>query len=444
MPLFSRRVLQRLLIQSGSLFAPGKRRALARALNGKNFKNALAAEWELVVGVALSAIGLTQSEPRPAGTRPIDFVTTLPSGVAIGLEVTAVSDQEHRQSNPDSHFCGEFLRILRGRISTPFALDFHLGTELDERGRKVVAIPTPRAHDDFFHGSDFREFCTRVERDPLVPASMGFGRTRDNSSTATYKPGELFGSTRFSDPTYDDTSPGLRTNSIWRRLKKKSDQIKDSGFEGPVGVLLCDAGHSLFARSSLDSKSLEEIIAAFLREYGEVSFVGVLRTRNLAGKGRAGELPTLSLHKNKSARFPCPPGVLEDLQALELHLPKLERDGINARQYVARHLGMRGRTRRGLMVSYGSGRLQVTVPAQDLLEALASPVALNAQLRRWRPVIPEGASPISPFAPALNAGMRLVAVELINLEDEDGDLLCFSFEGNDPALGPIDAGADFP
>jgi len=417
---------------------------LARALNGKDFQSAVANEWELVVGVALSALGPTQSEPATGGSRPIDFVMTLPSRVTIGLEVTAVSDEEHRQSNPESEFCSEFRRLLRKRIAIPFAVDFYLGTELDERGRKVAAIPAPSSQDDFFRGRDFQEFCARAARTPLATASMGFGRTRGNSSSAIYKPGERFGITRFSDPTYDDTAPDLRTNSIWQRLKKKRDQIKDSGFQGPVGVLLCDAGHSLFARSSLDSKSLDAIIAAFLGSFAEVSFVGVLRTRHPDGKGRAGAPPTLSLHKNEGARFPCPPEVLDDLQALELHLPKLERDGINARHYVRHYRGTRGRTVRGLTVSYGSGRLQVTVPAQDLLEALASPEALSGLFLMWRPLTPPGVNRTSPFAPALEKGMRLVAVELIRLEDEDGDLLCFSFEGRDPALGPIDAGAEAP
>jgi hypothetical protein len=88
-------------------------------------------------------------------------------------------------------------------------------------------------------------------------------------------------------------------------------------------------------------------------------------------------------------------------------------------------------------MSASRNRTIVEVPAQALLAALATPETLRDQLRAFSPALATGSSTTNPFELPLRFGMRLVAVELQKLDDEDGDLLRFSFEGDDPAIGPI-------
>lgn len=104
----SRRVIQRLLDKSLSFSSQAQAKDLCRRLNKGN-REALDAEWELIVFTALASIGKVEYERPGERTRPdIHFRSQTLSFVA---DVRTVSDQNYDRENPLRELIDEVHQI---------------------------------------------------------------------------------------------------------------------------------------------------------------------------------------------------------------------------------------------------------------------------------------------------------------------------------------------
>jgi hypothetical protein len=77
-------------------------------------------------------------------------------------------------------------------------------------------------------------------------------------------------------------------NSLHEALSRKASQLKNTGFEGTKGIIVCDAGASFLsdAFGGATSFNLRTIIGNFFRKHTSVSFLMIVRTFSIDGSLR--------------------------------------------------------------------------------------------------------------------------------------------------------------
>lgn len=434
MPLFTRRTLQRLLHDCRDILSASDSKAFATAFNSDR-KNSLALQWELVLLSALREVAGVQYEPDTGGQQKLDFLCHGPDLETIGLEVTAVSDEYNEQRNPLNQFQKELIRRIVKAGLKPSGYRMTIGNRiLDSGGKQTLLLALPEVKDfHLFFDSEFDLFLYAISRAPKEQHQIRRW-SEIVKVQIVYSPDNMFMGISYSG--LDETS--LRDNSVFRALDKKATKIHKSGFLGPVGIIVCDAGARLFYQGPpLYSVALPGAVSEFLREHTEVSAVLTVRT-HVSNASRKGHQPHIDVYENPYAENPFSSDWLAKLKSLSLLLPVLQADAFNAQSLLDFTRGKIGRTHSGYEAVFGARMVKIKVSARGVFALLAG--AENCQTLLARMGLAPNAlvqKPINPFKGQHRAGARLVAVRILESPETDDDWIEFEFEGTDPAAAPI-------
>src|SRR6185503_8773605 len=90
----------------------------------------------------------------------------------------------------------------------------------------------------------------------------------------SFTPGQRFASS--THLAYKQISH-LTENRVYEALVDKAEQLSRSGFDGPLGIILCDGGYSPFhSTAHFSTHPIREVISYFLKNHSTISFVVTL------------------------------------------------------------------------------------------------------------------------------------------------------------------------
>jgi len=427
MGLFSRRILYRMLTENRQFISADKVRHQVNQLNGGGIVERLTTEWEVAVLNSFSKFGHVQFEPELAGGVAIDFLFTRGKHILL-IEISTVSDRGLDEMNPVSQLCDELVQRVRksglGLNPSKFAVhvdgnwrDLYLG------GPKAhLYLPDPNEFGSVIFNERFTEFLNKIG--PVqTNTSLHIPLNGDAGVTITYNPAQEF----FTYSHLSYTVPfQVRSNPIYNRLHAKANQLRNAGFEGIKGIILCDAGCTMLNQQGLRGQRLgaDDIIDAFLDENPSIGFVIVLSvasddTRSLGPNHLkiAGRLYRRAVNSEVASLF-------DDLcQQLAGNLPRPETTPVNALS-----LSNEGR-------SFSGGG---TVSATKIKMSARTAVALLAGQITTEEFTRDNKFFSDHFARMIGQGRMLTEVRIERTERDD-DWIEFIFSDPDPAISPFDA-----
>lgn len=219
MPIFSRRVLQKMLDAAGEV-APMREQA---ARLNEATERSLSAEWEVAILFALATCGNVVHEPTLGRKRPdVLFRNDTAEFVA---DVVTVNDDGYETANPYRAFEQEFWRRLRKSGVPPNRFSYKIAVDIQRKSE---------------------QFDVTFWYSPIGSGTGQSGLYRESSS--------------------------LTKNPIYNALKRKRDQLKLSLYPGLKGIILCDGDcHQL--------RHPDRIVRKFLQTTKTVNFVAVCTLR---------------------------------------------------------------------------------------------------------------------------------------------------------------------
>jgi hypothetical protein len=427
MALFSRRCLQRLIQENARFLSSQQQDEHVRRLNRVR-DDYLATEWEIAVLNAFSKVGNIGHEPHDfAGSRFLDIVFDSPA-IQFGAEIATVSDQQLHKRNPVDRIWEELQRQVRKRKITTGGFDVNIGqpsAALQGRGiRHDLLIPPVAKLKDVVFNAQFNRFMEQISSDP---ASTQHFQVRNSIANIkiTYDPNRrTWGGSHLA---YTGANI-LDDNPVFNALKYKARHLKQSGYLGLRGVILCDGGCQMLGEGGVSwaEYGLRQVVGDFLRQNRSVGFVGTIALRrDHSGRiGRGHYKPSLSVWGSRE-RAPEKQQLTSVLEQMVSHLPLFETNPQNA-------LNRLMSTRRQLGSYFGGyqmgGNQCVKLSAITVLQLLAGTldyadfVAAHDLDKR------------NPFANAVRNGRTIRNCRIESGGEEDDDWITFEFGDKDPAL----------
>jgi len=444
MAIFSRRVIQHWLQENhANVGATVSNDHVQRLNHIQKPKEVVGAVWEVAVIWALRQFGdVTYEGGSGTGPRRPDLhFKSAESDLEFLVDITAVSDEGLHEINWVTDLRLELLRIqLKYGIG-------HLGLRTDfgrikegEYGDAVVRVAIPSKKD--------RSRLMKEEFEPLVKAiaqDPGSARTLRIQAAGvdiqvTYDPGNP-GSGGASFPGY--TTPySLTNNPLFKALSKKRRQLKDSGYDGLRGIIVCDGGCGILRHTGYqgpEAYRLDQIINRFLSSTSSVQFVlaigheldmggwSLQRTHTL--------IPHLFLGSSLRGREPEFRFLLDLVRVLP---SPVETVGNAFRKHIS------GREPSKLSGEFRMSGTTIAIDAGDLIGLLSGSLKQEDWMeeRVYTPEvlpldrIPTRLSDVAGFFRLREAeGRRIVSMRILPRENNDHDLIEFEFGEVDPALG---------
>ena len=129
MAIFSRRSLQRLLIENTEFLQPGQTRNHVERLNRMEIELTLATEWEVVLLNSLYKRGNVIHEKNFGGTKRPDVYWESRESPRHNFvaDITAASDKGLDKQNPYDVLSAELRKLVRERNLSPVAFSLRVG-----------------------------------------------------------------------------------------------------------------------------------------------------------------------------------------------------------------------------------------------------------------------------------------------------------------------------
>jgi hypothetical protein len=360
--IFSENDVQSAFHTIAPLLSANSTKQISNRLKSRRAKDALSAEWEIVMLNALRECGKVEIEPLlQSSTRefhPDVLLDPFPDDLFVlphcYIEITSLSDAGFEADNPRQFFIEGFKRQVK-RLSLPIhCFDVEIAgaiqdkTEADRRSKKptVGSEQPPVNWGEWFRGRAFNDRKMRLSL-PAKAAIESFVRgrlttelqavaresSRPHAITIAdsgvqigidYNPRRSHFS--YCWPSYT-TAYSLTYNPVARRLNKKRPQI--SKCSAPRGVILCDAGCDILSDRGYvgpEGFRLREIVTNVLARRHEISFVltfSVQQNVNGLGRQECVQLAVQAFCNPEKASFPIGETELDSLgRKVADHLPE--------------------------------------------------------------------------------------------------------------------------
>ena len=431
MALFARRFLQTVLSESRAYLSDKQRQDVCKLLNTVHDAY-VAKEWELAILHALNGLGTLQYEPSMPGSRRPDVLFTAVDGLTFVADIAAVSDRGLHRENPFDSLQEQFSQRQKkfGLLDGGFDVRVNSYPINHYRGSgEKPRLKLPRIGDfpTKIFNARFQMFMNAVRSSPDEARQLAI-EDEGTSVHFSYSPSRR-GFSGGSHPAFDLTAV-VDQNPVFNALSSKADQLRESGYDGMKGVLLCDAGcWSLHhERSNWEFYGRDEVIEYFLRQTQTVSFVVVLIVEQ--GQQTPGQVgkhvirPALYLNSGAKQQ-----GVALErfVGTLVSRLPCPEETPKNAQLRLKRKDGMTGR-RLGTLTHGGS----IEMSARMLLEILAGQMTIddfeqNYQMQHIQ----------NPFRIKFQQGRLIDEIAVEHQPDKDDDRVTIRFGKADSAIAPF-------
>jgi hypothetical protein len=424
MAIVARRVLQRLIRENAGITSREQRKRQAVALDRADDES-LSAEWEVLVLNGLSKLLQVQHEMLLGGRRP-DILSRLGPAHAPEMfiaDIATAFESGYHERNPiealnhELHARARRVGLLGG---------FHLRAEGEmegEPGKQQMVLKVPRKSDQprFFKEvlDPFLIACARERNVSRETKISGEGIELHLSFTPNSKISGM------GCPSFT-TNYSRTRNSIFNILKRKGQQLRDTGFVGARGVILCAADADLRPSASA-GHGLRAITSEVFRQNHSLSFV--LTLWSLDPVFERGEYRS-ELYLNPSALHALGPQAVDALTRLHTVLPEPRNGGTNALHEIRFWRWKRGRYFYG---SWAMTESAVKISVRVLLEYLAGRITREEFLDRHG----RHQRFVSLFEQKLRRGQLLVGAAIKHEPDRDDDWIEFEFGPPDPALAPL-------
>lgn len=395
------------------------------ALNRANDES-LSAEWEVLVLNGLSKLMSVQHEVQ-VGSRNPDVLAEVGRPDAperFVADIATAYETSYHERNPIQRLSAELHARARRLGLAGHGFEVQVGGNMEgplRKQRMMLKLPSKTRLDEFFKVA-VDPFLADCVRDPNVSHEMNIV-DEGVDLRITFRP-----NSRTSGMTYPSftTKYSKVQNSVYSVLKRKAQQLRDTGFEGPRGVILCAADADLEASQGA-GYGLRAITSEIFRSNRSLSFV--LTLWSLDPVFDRGEY-RYHLYSNPDAKYPIGPETAAALHRLTSMLPEPRNSGTNALNELRFWRWKRGR------YFYGSWKMNETtvqISARVLMEYLAGRMSQEEFLARNG-----GDQDFIPFfAHKLDMGQLLVDAEIKHEPERDDDWVIFRFGPPDPAIAPL-------
>jgi hypothetical protein len=386
------------------------------------------AEWEVVLVNSFSKLGRVQYEPDLGGSSQPDLCVSGCNGIEpFVVEITSVSDAGYERDNPIEDFEVAFHKLAHKKKLAPGGFDFQVGgEEVGEYPEQKTRLLLPNRREiKRFVDDTYGSFLDEIRAEPNRV------RTHDLKKpalqiTITYDPRRL-GFSGAGYPSYTSLK-ARRTNTLFKALSKKAKQLKECGFEGTRGIVVCDAGASYLSSLSggATTFSLRDIPANFFREHSTVSYVMLVRTVSHGDLASVGLTRDVSLNGYIQTKASDNRLVEILYRSIDI-LPRPAQLAINAYRSVP------GPFRLFENSHFGGGRMsskRVTISARTIHALLAGQLTPERYLESHK-------DSARILEIALKQGRTISAVHLEKSEREDDDWLTLEIGPPDPAIHPF-------
>ena len=278
MALFTRRAIQKSLDENADIVCTDDLRDWAQRLNTVT-DDYVATEWEVILVRALARFGKVLHEP-PLGRRLVDVVFESFDGkLEFAADITAISDQPIHDKNPIDRFRDELSkRIRKARIvSGKFVFGVQEEQPVACRGtgrKRRLLLPLVKQFPALVFNAAYDKYIETIRKNPQQPRNYHVCQySPPVDVTIQYLPGPGTGVGSFSYGCYTSTTV-KDDNPLFNALKAKAGQLRQSGYQGIRGVIVCDRGSRIFTEmSNWSTYSMKEVVNEFFRQNKSVAFV---------------------------------------------------------------------------------------------------------------------------------------------------------------------------
>ena len=413
-------------------FLPGP--AVKRHVDQLNRHNSesLAGEWEVLLLNVLSKLGTVEYEKQFSGAKKPDIFFKSPTLPQFLADITTVSDASYESNNPTEYF----HRCIREYFRENGIPASGLFVQIDSK--KVGAYRNSKVRLCLPHKSEIYDFVRRHFKpvvDSIKTTPRRAFRTMISEGRANIQVSFNPNDRHFAASHSSYNVPySLRRNPIYNRLKVKSRQLRESGFEGLAGVFLCD-GNCIALRSAMpapEEYTKQGIIREAFRQNSTLSFVVTLTVderRHPLGI-EAQRHVKAEFYVNPQSNYIASREFCERLSAICEFFPVPQATPDNALRHMAttKHLGCS---------FFGGGCMhgnEITIPSRTLTEILSGTLKYNATTN-------EKAGPLAAiawmrefFQRQVSAGRTIDGVSMVKCPDEDDDWIKIRYGHPDPAI----------
>lgn len=421
MAIFSRRTLQRLIIENSQFLTKEQTKNHVEKLN----RGDLGAEWEVVILNVFSKLGKVEHERNFNGKNPDIFFTAFDNSIEFLVEVTTVSDYFPDWENPVKYLEEKLFKIqIEKNLPGGFGVEVK-GNNSDVvylRKKPDLFIPNKKSFDKEIFDKDFKTFINEIVNNPNTPRDYHIKRESIDLKI-------VYTLNRFSHSSYPSYQEivSLEDNSIWKALNRKYDQLKKSNYNGNIGIILCDGNCQSLSNPFPPwyGKSSSDVIRHFLRKKPKVDFVLIFY---IAQRTNAWE--------DYEIRCECYEGINFDDSLenffynsfcnLKVLFPIPIANAINA----VRRLNTKPNETNTLYdnISMQIGGARIKISSRKVLELLAGRIAYDE--------FPKEAK--NYFKNMLDSGKLITDIQIKTELDEDDDSLIISFGKSDAAVSPFE------
>jgi hypothetical protein len=440
MTLFSRRTLKRLLDENAS--APLSIQPLqfhAERLNDLS-NQSFSFEWEVVILNVLNKVGKVEHERLFEKRKPdIFFTSRQDSNNSFIADIVTVSDEGLEKQEPIRAFENELERIVEkaGLRIGRFTVRFNRMDNSPYRQKPKIKVPKrDRFQQDFFN-RNFHTFLKKVREDSGSAHNYAV-KTKDIDVELYYEPHQKYFT--LTHPANDLVYDVVR-NPIYNALRNKARKLKQTGFAGARGVIVCDGGSALFHFRKTDSYGIiigiDKVINEFFRQNTSIAFALLvfIEIGKDANEERHYHVKT-ELRENPF-HSPLNEDLRNILATLDNLFPLPVIDGRSAASTVKKF----GKQMEG----WGfytqlkmNGMSEIKISARTVLGLLAGTINQKEFLEDYGFVrTRERIGPfLNPFALNLTQGKLICEISLEKSEFEDDDYIHFKFGESDAAISP--------
>ncbi|HZH29216.1 MAG TPA: hypothetical protein VEY11_00360 [Pyrinomonadaceae bacterium] len=415
MAIFSRRTIQRLINENASFLTGKQIKTHVDKLN----KGDLGAEWEVVLLNVFSKLGKVEHERTFNGKNPDLYFTSADHTLDFLADIKTVSDEGVELKNPQKQLNARLHKEIAER-DIKGAWRCEIGGNYEEArktgGMIQLKLPALARFDKEIFNESWEEFTSQIKKEPDKERKYAI-KTESVDLLIAYKPSkEWTGSGGYPSYKSITSREHLIQNSVWNGLVSKSEQLEGTGYEGVLGIILCDGGSDYLRKSG-------SIIQEFFRVHPRISFILVFEAVQNFGFNSSNQV-LIYFEKGKEIN-----AELEDfLSNLHKHILEIfpypirsALNAVNALESTKKHLGnsfIGGCTMSGY---------EIKLSSRTILDLLAGRITYDEFPDDYKDF----------FKRRLSEGRLFEAVEIEkDTNEKDDDWLIFKFGKPDPAITP--------
>ena len=278
MALFTRRVIQKCLDENAEFVSTKNLRDWVQRLN-KVSNDYVATEWEVILLRGFAKFGTVLHEPT-LGQRQIDLIFESFDGkLKFAADVAAISDQSLHDKNPIDRFRDELsMRVKKSKIDTGrfvFRVEEEQPAPYRGTGKKRrLLLPSVGEFPNLVFNTAFDKYIDTIRKEPQHERDHHvLNSSPDVDITIQYQPGAGKGVGGTSYGSYTGTTV-RDDNPLYNTLKNKAIQLRQSGYKGIRGIIVCDRGSRIFTEmSNWSTYTMHEVVNEFFRQNESVAFV---------------------------------------------------------------------------------------------------------------------------------------------------------------------------